>query len=61
MDSGAQVSMVTQRYCVKKNLLIYKLDDVIHIEGTGGFEVPYGGYEEVELEVPGVANSNPKC
>ena len=30
----------------------------IHIEGTGGIEVPYQGYVEVYVKIPGIAKFN---
>ena len=35
-------------------LKVQKLKNLLKIEGTGGRKVPYKGYVEVLLEVPGI-------
>lgn len=37
-------------------LKVQKLKKLLRIEGTGGGKVPYRGYVEVLLEVPGIQN-----
>ena len=53
IDSGALISAITKEMTKKMKLKVQKL---LRIEGTGGGKVPYKGYVEVLLEVPGVKN-----
>ena len=36
----------------------YSLDGLLDIEGTGGIELPYEGYVEVNLQIPGIGAYN---
>ena len=56
IDSGAQISAITNSMAKKMKLKIQKLKKLLRIEGTGGGKVPYKGYVEVLLEVPGIQN-----
>ena len=56
IDSGAQISAITKGMAKKMKLKVQKLQKLLRIEGTGGGKVPYKGYVEVLLEVPGVRN-----
>ena len=56
IDSGAQISAITKGIAKKMKLKIQKLKKLLSIEGTGGGKVPYKGYVEVLLEVPGIQN-----
>ena len=56
IDSGAQISAITKGMAKKMKLKVQKLQKLLRIEGTGGGKVPYKGYVEVLLEVPGVKN-----
>ena len=49
IDSGAQVSAMTQK---QMKLKVHKLNKLLRIEGTGGGKVPYKGYVETLLEIP---------
>ena len=49
IDSGAQVSAMTQK---QMKLKVHKLNKLLRIEGTGGGKVPYKGYLETLLEIP---------
>ena len=52
IDSGAQISAMTEKFARKLKLKIHQLQQLLNIEGTGGGSVPYKGYVEVLLEVP---------
>ena len=56
IDSGAQISAITRGMAKKMKLKIQKLKRLLRIEGMGGGKVPYKGYVEVLLEVPGLQN-----
>ena len=56
IDSGAQISAITKGMAKKMKLKVQKLQKLLRIEGTRGGKVPYKGYVEVLLEVPGVKN-----
>ena len=52
IDSGAQVSAMTQKLAKQMKLKVHKLNKLLQIEGTGGGKVPYQGYVETLLEIP---------
>ena len=52
IDSGAQVSAMTQKLANQMKLKVHKLNKLLRIEGTGGGKVPYKGYVETLLEIP---------
>ena len=54
IDSGAQISAMTEKFAKRLRLKVHKLQQLLNIEGTGGGCVPYKGYVEVLLEVPEV-------
>ena len=54
MDGGAQVSYMSREYCEDHGYEIKPIDHLVHIEGSGGAGVPYIGYVEANLKIPGV-------
>ena len=54
IDSGAQLSTLPESLVRKLNLKIHKLDTLIEAEATGGSLVPYSGYVEARLSIPGI-------
>ena len=52
IDSGAQVSAMTQKLAKQMKLKVHKLNKLLRIEGTGGGKVPYKGYVETLLKIP---------
>ena len=54
IDSGAQVSSISDRFAEKLNLKVKKLETLLDLEPTGGGQVPYDGYVEVRLKIPNV-------
>ena len=55
LDSGSQVSCISRKFYDSHlaHLEIKGLDSLIQIEGIGGAMLPYTGYVEVELTLPG--------
>ena len=54
IDSGAQVSSISDRFAEKLKLKVKKLETLLDLEPTGGGQVPYDGYVEVRLQIPNV-------
>ena len=52
IDSGAQISAMTEKFAKKLRLKVHKLQQLLSIEGTGGSNIPYKGYVEVLLQIP---------
>ena len=49
LDTGSTISAITDAFCHQYGLKVHPLGNLVKIEGTGGFEVPYIGYVEVNL------------
>ena len=47
IDSGAQVSSISDTFTSKLGLKIKQLDTLLDLEPTGGEQVPYDGYVEL--------------
>ena len=55
IDSGAQVSSISDKFAQELNLEIKKiLETLLDLEPTGGGQVPYDGYVEFRLQIPNV-------
>ena len=54
MDSGAQLSMMSESLDRALKLLIRKLNTLIEAEVFGGGVTPYTGYVEARLVIPGI-------
>ena len=54
IDSGAQVSSISDRFAEKLKLKVKKLETLLDLEPTGVGQVPYDGYVEVRLQIPNV-------
>ena len=54
IDSGAMSLMMSRGYCEKHGYKIQPLDHLVLIEGSGGADVPYLGYVEVRMHIPGI-------
>ena len=52
IDSGAQISTITIKFVVQLGLNIHQLDRILQFETTGGADIPYTGYVEVNLKIP---------
>ena len=58
LDSGSQLSSISWTWVKKLNLEPKQLQSILQIEGSGGLEVPYLGYVEVQLKIPEVKAFN---
>ena len=54
IDSGAMISMMSKGYCYEHGYKIQPLEHLVPIEGSGGASVPYLGYVEVRMHIPGI-------
>ena len=54
IDSGAQLSMMSESLVQTLKLPIHKLNTLIEAEVSGGGVVPYIGYVEARLLIPGI-------
>ena len=58
IDSGAQLSTMCEAVVQALKLPIRKLNTLIEAEVSGGSTVPYVGYVEARLQIPGIAAMN---
>ena len=58
MNSGAQDSSVSLGFCKWMTLKVHLLDRLLGLQGTGGSAIPYLGYVEVNLQIPGIRGYN---
>ena len=54
IDLGANISSISKSFVQQLGLPFRQLESLLEIEGSGGIDVPYLGYTEVNLRVPGV-------
>ena len=54
IDSGAMILMMSRDYCDEHGYEIQPLEHLVPIEGNGGANVPYLGYVEVRMHIPGI-------
>ena len=54
VDSGAQVSSILDRFVKLLGLRVMKLESLLELEPTGGGSVPYNGYVELQMRIPGI-------
>ena len=54
VDSGAQISAVSMAFVERHCLPIWQLQQLLDFEGFGGVEVPYIGYTQLQLKIPGI-------
>ena len=55
IDSGAQLSMMSELQVQAFKLPVLKLNTLIEAEASGGGIIPYVGYIEARLAIPGIA------
>ena len=55
VDSGAMILMMSKGYCDEHGYEIQPLYRLVPIEGSGGADVPYLGYVEVRMHIPGIS------
>ena len=58
IDSGAQLSTMSEALVQDLTLPIHKLNTLIEAEVSGGSTIPYVGYVEARLKIPGIAAMN---
>ena len=54
VDSGAQISAVSMAFVKHCNLPIWQLQQLLDFEGFGGVDIPYIGYTQIQLQIPGI-------
>ena len=54
IDSGAMILMMSKGYCDEHGYEIQPLDHLVPIEGSSGADVPYLGYVQVRMCIPGI-------
>ena len=52
IDTGAQVSTITWDFCEEHGYEINPVKQMLQLEGTGGFTIPYLGYIEAIVRIP---------
>ena len=58
IDLGTQVSSISTQFYEDLALPIQTLGQLLELEGTGGAAIPYLGFVEVNLQIPGIRNYN---
>ena len=58
VDSEAQVLNISAQLCKDLGLEIQPLGQLLELEGTGGAAIPYLGFVEVNLQIPGIRGYN---
>ena len=56
IDSGAQVLSISAQFCKDLTLQIQPLGWLLELEGTEGAAIPFLGFVEVNLQIPGKRN-----
>ena len=54
VDSGAQISAVSLAFTAKHDLPIWQLQQLLDFKGFGWVEIPYIGYTQIQLKIPGI-------
>ena len=54
IDTGAQLSTMSESLVQALRLPIHKLNNLIEAEVSGGGTTPYSGYVEARLTIPGI-------
>ena len=54
VDSGAQISAVSMALAKHHGLPICQLQQLLDFEGFGGVDIPYIGYTQAQLQIPGI-------
>ena len=61
IDSGAQISQLTESLVKALDLKIRNLKEILPLEGAAGVKIPYLDYVEARLEIPSVDAFNEDC
>ena len=54
VDSGAQISAVSMAFVKCHGLPVWQLQQLLDFEGFGGVDIPYIGYTQLQLKIPGI-------
>ena len=54
VDTGSQISALTEGFCTEFGLRILPLKGLLHLKGTGSVSIPYKGYIEADLTILGI-------
>ena len=54
IDSGVQLSTMSKSLLQALGLPVYKLNNLIEAQVSGGGTTPYSGYVEARLAIPGI-------
>ena len=54
VDLGAQISAVSMAFVKCHGLPIWQLQQLLDFEGFGGVDIPYIGYMQFQLQIPGI-------
>ena len=54
VDSGAQISAVSIAFAKHHGLPIWQLQQLLDFEGFWGADIPYIGYTQIQLQIPGI-------
>ena len=60
-DAGAQISIISEELCDLMHLEVNPLGDLLSVKGTGWSVVPYIGFVEANLKIPGVQKFDHDC
>ena len=58
INSRAQVSSMSSQFCEQMALRVHPFHRLLELEGTRGSSLPYLGYVEVNLQIPGMKGYN---
>ena len=54
LDSGAKISAISMEFVKRHDMPTFQLQRLLYFEGFGGVEIPYIGYTELILAIPGI-------
>ena len=54
IDSGTMILMMSKDYCYEHGYGVQLLEHLVPTKGSGGASVPYLGYVEVRMCIPGI-------
>ena len=54
VDSGTQILAVSMAFAKHHGLPIWQLQQLLDFESFGGMDIPYNGYTQIKLQIPGI-------
>ena len=54
VDFGAQISAISMAFAKQHDLPIWQLQQLLDFEGFGEVDIPYVGYTQIQLQIPGI-------